>query len=176
MVSWWFMPLFYICVVFTFLFIFGSITMLLTFRYEIKGWWYRRRNFACYVESVILNDNEQQMRSHQFIDENSGFEIGADRYIVDRKCLVYRKNVPKIYHFKGNPNPIDWKTHNINIDISSDNYKLLIKQKLIRDLLGENNLLMIILLVGIVSCVIGVAIAVKVYGLLDKATEPAKKV
>jgi hypothetical protein len=108
------------------------------------------------------------MTTNQDIGIDAEFVIGGDRYIVDKKCVIYRKNLPKIYHFKGNPNPLNFRSHNIQIDVSSENYNNLMKQKLIRDLLVENNLLMYILIISAVGCVIGLAVVVKVYDVFKK--------
>lgn len=159
---------FIVCTILSFLGVISWIFLLIKFRFYITQFIKRRRHPESFIESTIINENGQLTTTNQDIGIDKEFIIGGDRYIVDKNCVIYRKNLPKIYHFKGNPNPLNFRSHNIQIDVSSENYNNLMKQKLIRDLLVENNLMMYILIISVVGCVIGLAVAFKVYDVFKK--------
>ena len=159
---------------FSILSFFIFIALLWIFRKNIRAKWLRFKSKEYFFVSHIIMPNNQEIVGYYVLDSDNGFLVGKDRYNFSNKAVVNQKNTPHIFHFYKNPSPIIFGHVEQKIHFDSSNEELLLKQKLIRDLLSENNWLMIILIVTCFGCLLTIGVIIKVYGLLEKAEGKSK--
>jgi hypothetical protein len=122
----------------------------------------------------MIKPNMQMAEEHVTLDDKFSFLYNNGLYTVNPRLLLWKKSAPIQIFPEGCPFPIDFTdVHQPNVKQlealpNAENYKLAMKQKIIKDLLAENKLLIIILVAIIITGMIALAIALKVYGLLEK--------
>ena len=91
------------------------------------------------------------------VDDEGQFEYKEGLYNTNPKLYCWKGKFAVQLHVFGNPNPLD--LHNVGLDgikINSENQKKLFAQKIIRDLISENKMLIYILVATVISIGIGV--------------------
>lgn len=90
------------------------------------------------------------------VDDEGQFVYKEGLYNTNPKLYCFRGKFAVQMHVFGNPNPLD--LHNVGLEgikINSENQKKLFAQKIIRDLISENKMLIYILVATIVSIALG---------------------
>lgn len=158
-----------------------DIALLWRFRNSIGGWIKRKRNPQNYCKILMIKPNMQIAEEHVTLDDKFSFMFNNGLYTVNPRLLLWQKSRPVQVFPEGCPFPIDFNdVHQPNAKRlealpNAENYKLAMKNKIIKDLLAENKLLIIILVAIIITGMIALAIALKVYGLLEKKEAPPAK-
>lgn len=159
---------------FSFISLVGYIILIWKFRVAISGWYKRKRNPENYIKILMIKPNMQLEEDHFVLDDKFSFLYNNGLYTVNPRLLLWKRGTPVQVFPEGSPHPIDFTdVHQPNKKSlealpNAENYKLAMKQKIIRDLLQENKMLLIILVAVIITGFLALAAVLKVYGLLDK--------
>ena len=115
----------------------------------------------------IIKQNFQIDSFYTTYDNDSNVAYNNGFYNINPVCLLWRKNMGLIYFFEGNPNPINFKSADKHLTVNAENFKSINKQKIIKDLVTDSKILIFIMLMIGGCLLILVAIALKVFGLID---------
>jgi NADH:ubiquinone oxidoreductase subunit K len=149
----------------------GFFVLLMIFKKRIWGFFKMKLSRENFVIQILFLKNMQKLTSYSLIEQDGCITVMGKRYEVMPECLVYQKSIPFIYHYEDNPHPLDFRKRTSDIEINSENFDLLKRSKLLKDWLLENKLLLFILIISAVNTLIGIAIALKVFGILDKVAK-----
>jgi hypothetical protein len=153
------------CVVISILIALG---FLLLFWRDIKLWYYKGQYKHNFIRMYLFGENNRVIEHFTFVKPSMTAVYKSEEYTVDPREVYHIGDIPTLFYRRGNPSPMSFlRAKETDVMINSENLKLVMDQKLIKDLLVEHNLLKIILIVTIVTGVICIAIALKVFDVMS---------
>lgn len=134
----------------------------------VKLRFYRWKYKSNFLRIILICPNNRAIEHFGFIEANLTIAYTkSETYVVDPIEVIYLNNIPSLFYVRGNPNPLHFgECKNMKVTVNSENLKLVMNQKIIKDLLSENNMLLYILIAVIGVGVICVGIALKVFGVI----------
>ena len=152
------------CVVVALLIVFG---FLMLFWRDLKLWYYKGKYKNNFIRMFLFGENNRTIEHFTFIKPSMTVTYRSEEYTVNPVDVYHISDVPTLFYLRGNPCPLNFtKSKSTEVMINSENLKLIMDQKLIKDLLVEHNLLKIILIVTVITGIICIAIALKVFDVM----------
>lgn len=141
-----------------------GLGFLFLFWRDLKIWWYKSQYKDNFVRVMLFGENNVVVEHFSFIRSSKTVVYKNEEYVVSPKDVYHVHGIPTLFYLRGNPSPLSFANAKLNeVMVNTENLKLIIDQKLIKDLLIENNLLKIILIIGIVTLCAVVLIGFKVF-------------
>ena len=157
--------------------IFVSMLLFFIYRKRLKKNLYTHINYFThnYLLCYFICSNNRIVNEPLLINSDNQVSYDGGTYNVDQECLLFDKNTPIIFYYKGIPDPISYikDKKQIQVQVDSSTYTTVMKTKLIRDLLAESKQLLIIMIMcGVIALGIIIIIAGQ-FGLFDNLIKQA---
>ena len=138
------------------------------FRRDLKIWWYKGQYKHNFVRIFLIGENKRVIEYFSFIKANMTVEYKNEAYTVNPEEVYHVGDIPTLFYCRNNPCPLSFtEARNGRIYVNTENLKLIMDQKLLKDRLMTEQLLKIILVCIIVNILICVGIAFKVFDVVS---------
>lgn len=113
-------------------------------------------NDTNYVRAIIIQKNGQ-FKIISAIAKTNKFNYSTFTYIIDEKAIIFKKNIPYLFYYQNNPNPITFQEDKMLID--SGSLKQMLETKVLQDLFtNPKEFGLIMVAVGINIIITGVVL------------------
>lgn len=106
--------------------------------------------------ALFLKDNKQLSFKTIFINKKA-FSFKGGRYQFNKDNVFFKKNMPFIFYYEGNP--VSFKTKNSDLVLDSQSYKKLLESDILKTILGDKTekiiiMVLLFVIIGVVGYIV----------------------
>jgi len=153
------------------IFLFAGIVLIVWNWRSIKNTFMKLFNKTNYFKVYFIYANGQTKWTPLSLDENNQFEYKGSIYDFDHDCVKFEKNTPVLHYYDRVPHPINFrktKSDNVEVIIDGHTYKQVMKAKILKNLVQENQQFFIIMVMMGAMLLVLIILALYQMGFLDQ--------